>query len=38
MSIDREDMAGAPSAAILMMLLEEEEAAEVLRHLDPEEV
>lgn len=38
MSVDREDIAGAPSAAILMMLLEEEEAAEVLRHLDPEEV
>ncbi len=31
-------LAGGPSAAILMMLLEEEEAAQVLRHLDPEEV
>lgn len=29
---------GAPSAAILMMLLAEDEAAEVLRHLDPDEV
>ncbi len=29
---------GASSAAILMLLLEENEAAEVLRHLDPEEV
>jgi flagellar motor switch protein FliG len=32
------DVSGVPSAAILMMLLEDSEAAEVLRHLDPEEV
>lgn len=38
MPADSETMAGASSAAILMMLLAEEEAAEVLRHLDPEEV
>lgn len=29
---------GASAAAILMLLLEEKEAAEVLRHLDPDEV
>jgi flagellar motor switch protein FliG len=32
------DLSGAPSAAIMMMLLEDSEAAEVLRHLEPEEV
>lgn len=32
------ELSGAPSAAILMLLLEENEAADVLRHLDPEEV
>lgn len=32
------EIGGASAAAILMLLLEEKEAADVLRHLDPEEV
>lgn len=34
----KSDIGGASAAAILMLLLEEKEAADVLRHLDPDEV